>query len=44
MCLLMSIGDMPHEHAVKSLEPFANEVMPNFRKAGAGTEPALATS
>jgi alkanesulfonate monooxygenase SsuD/methylene tetrahydromethanopterin reductase-like flavin-dependent oxidoreductase (luciferase family) len=40
MCLLMSIGDMPHEHAVKSMELFANEVIPSFRT----TKAAVAAS
>jgi alkanesulfonate monooxygenase SsuD/methylene tetrahydromethanopterin reductase-like flavin-dependent oxidoreductase (luciferase family) len=31
--LLFCIGDMPHEHVVKSMELFASQVMPAFRRA-----------
>jgi len=33
--LLFCIGDMPHEHVVKSMELFASRVMPEFRRGAA---------
>jgi alkanesulfonate monooxygenase SsuD/methylene tetrahydromethanopterin reductase-like flavin-dependent oxidoreductase (luciferase family) len=43
ICCLMCIGDMPHHRVVKSMDLFANEVMPKFRERS-GAEPALAAA
>jgi alkanesulfonate monooxygenase SsuD/methylene tetrahydromethanopterin reductase-like flavin-dependent oxidoreductase (luciferase family) len=42
MNLLMAIGSLSHESTVRSMELFASEVMPRFRKAEASAEPAAA--
>jgi alkanesulfonate monooxygenase SsuD/methylene tetrahydromethanopterin reductase-like flavin-dependent oxidoreductase (luciferase family) len=39
---LMCIGDMPHHRTVRSMELFAEEVMPRFRTGAPEAEPALA--
>jgi alkanesulfonate monooxygenase SsuD/methylene tetrahydromethanopterin reductase-like flavin-dependent oxidoreductase (luciferase family) len=39
---LMCIGDTPHHRVVRTMELFANEVMPHFRSAQPTPEPALA--
>jgi hypothetical protein len=35
MNVLLSIGDMPHEHVTKNTELFARGLMPAFRDAAA---------
>lgn len=42
MCILMSIGNISPEQTRRSMELFANEVMPEFRRAGDRTAAATA--
>ena len=37
---LMAIGDAPHHRVVRTMELFANEVIPNFRAHDTAPEPA----